>query len=79
MVNRLLDCKQIDVDVQNKVSGMLIALHPISHLQCSSRFVFSCVFLIKILLTVKNVERIYRTDLCFSGWTFECGQSTAGL
>ena len=25
-VNRLLDCKQIDVHVQNKVSGILIVL-----------------------------------------------------
>ena len=28
VVNRLLDCKQIDVNVQNEVSGVLIASHP---------------------------------------------------
>ena len=27
----------------------------------------------------KNAEWMHRTDLGFTAWTFECGQSTTGL
>ena len=53
VVNRLLNCKQTDINVQSKVSGMSIALHLISKFS----FLLFCwmYFLIKILEMVKKM------------------------
>ena len=55
MVNRLLDCKEIDVNVQNAVSGkMLIASHSRHQFSSPIFFFLICFFLINILLMVKT-------------------------
>ena len=44
VVNRLLDCKEIDVNLQTKVSGIVDFVT--SHLQNSLPIFFGCVFFI---------------------------------
>ena len=78
VVNRLLDCKQIDVNVQDKVSGNVDCVT--SDRQSSFLFVyFLCVFLIKNFVGDKNAAWRYRTDVCCSPWTPRCGRSTVSL
>ena len=80
VVNRLLDCKEIDVNVQDKVKWECFDFRHIPSPKLSSLFYFVCVFfLVKILVMIKNVAWKDRTDLRFTGRTFGCGQSTIGL
>lgn len=55
VVNRLLDCKEIDIHVKDTVSRILIDLHHIpSHISILFPSFFLCVLLRKILLMVKK-------------------------
>jgi len=51
VVNRLLDCKEIDVNAQDRVSGIVDFV--ISHLQNSLPIFFRMCFLIKTLVMIK--------------------------
>ena len=55
-VNRLLDCKYIDIHVQNKVSGILIVLHPHQPSIILFFIVFGCVFFNSNLIDAKNMQ-----------------------
>ena len=77
MVNRLLDCKEIDVNMQNQVSGNVDCVT--FHLQILLP-TFLDVFLNENFVDgKKNVGWKYRTDFGFTVWIFGYSQSTVGL
>ncbi len=74
VVNRLLECKQIDVNLQDKVSGIF----------CSPEVFQPClqiVFLQCIVIFGVNghVEWIHCIVLGFTKGEFRCGQSVVGV
>ena len=81
VVNRLLDCKEIEVNVQTKEVSGKGRFRPQLVCPNSRRILFGCGFSWEFLLMIKknNVGWRDRTDMGFISWTFGCGQSTVGL